>query len=77
MFGVKAVTADWYLGESLRDGGPALIVDYSRGPRLFRNVRDEIREVSPGMFLGLTYVTRDGVAELTNLFALDARGRRR
>ena len=58
-----------YHGESWRDGGPAVIVDYSPS-RLFRNVRDEMREVSPGLYLGLTWVTKRSGPELAMMFTL-------
>ncbi len=43
-----------YVGESLLDGQPALILDYSKS-RLWPDVRDEEREVSPGLYLGIMY----------------------
>jgi hypothetical protein len=44
---------------------------------VFRNVRDEIREVSPGLYLGRTYVTKKSGTEQATYFALQApRGRR-
>src|SRR5437867_2257330 len=46
--GLKAIPADVYVGESLLDGRPALILDYSRS-RLWPDVRDEVRELSPGL----------------------------
>ncbi len=49
--GVKALPADVYYGESLVDGKPSLILDYSQS-KLWPNVRDEIREVSPGFISG-------------------------
>ncbi len=72
VFGVQAIPINIYQGESLRDGGPAIIVDYSNSWRIFRGVRDEIREVSPGVYLGLTYVTKKGCPEVSMRFALEA-----
>lgn len=68
---VKAIPADVYLGTSQLDGKPALIFDYS-GSKLWPTVRDEVREVAPGLYLGIMY--KDG--KFTNppmFFALDAR----
>jgi hypothetical protein len=68
---VKAIPADVYEGTSWYDGRPALVLDYSRS-RLWPTVRDEVREVAPGLYLGIMY--RDGAP--TNppmFFALDAR----
>jgi hypothetical protein len=69
--GAKAIPADVYYGESLLDGKPSLILDYSQS-KLWPNVRDEIREVFPGLYLGVMY---DGktVAKQKMYFTLDAR----
>jgi hypothetical protein len=67
----RAIPADVYVGESYSDGGPALILDYSRS-RLWPAVRDEIREVSPGLYLGVMYKGRTN-PEVKTYFTLDAR----
>lgn len=51
-FGLRAVKATVYSGESWMDGKPALILDYSQTSLVYRDVRDEIREVGPGLYLG-------------------------
>lgn len=54
-FGVgMAIPAEVYVGESLLDGRPSLILDYSKS-RAWPTVRDEVREVSPGLYLGIMY----------------------
>jgi hypothetical protein len=62
-------------GPSAVDGKPTLILDYDldANPSYIRRVHDEIREVSPGLFLGpaMWKTTRDKVLVL--YFALDAR----
>jgi hypothetical protein len=62
-------------GPSAIDGAPALILDYDLGvnPRYIRHIHDEIREVSPGVFLGpaMWKTARDKVLVLW--FALDSR----
>jgi hypothetical protein len=67
----RAIPADVYLGASRLDGRPALVFDYSRS-KLWPTVRDEVREVAPGLYLGIMY--RDG-AQLNPpmFFTLDAR----
>lgn len=69
--GREAVTASVYFGESWLDGKPSLILDYA-GSKRFGNVRDEMREVSPGVFVGLTYVRKCPAPKLAMFFALDA-----
>lgn len=72
MFGVgKMIPAEVYMGESLLDGKPALILDYSKS-RLWPDVRDEVREVSPGLYLGIMYKGKTQM-EQKMFFALDAR----
>jgi hypothetical protein len=55
-FGVHGIRANVYPGASLLDGRESIILDYSRTSVLARWVRDEIREVSPGVYLGFAYV---------------------
>src|SRR5919202_2811631 len=44
-----------YFAPSWFDGQMAIILDYSMASLLPRKVRDEIREVGPGTYLGLVY----------------------
>jgi len=52
---IGAITAKVYLAQSWFDGKDAIILDYSRTSFLARRVRDEIREVAPGLYLGQVY----------------------
>lgn len=56
VLGLEAVTADVYLGKSLLDGKQSIIVDYANEVYPFSLIRDEIREVNPGFYLGRAYV---------------------
>lgn len=66
-------------GPSALDGKPTLILDYDLdvNPAYIRRIHDEIREVSPGVFLGPAMWKRgagaDGAKALVLWFALDAR----
>jgi hypothetical protein len=73
VFGLRAVHARVYPGVSWLDGRPSTIMDYCGTSKLFPTVRDEVREVAPGLYLGLTYIRRDAGPELAMFFALDAR----
>ena len=53
--GMHLVKARVYVAPSWFDGQPAIILDYSKTSLVARKVRDEIREVSPGMFLGIVF----------------------
>ncbi|MFO0808122.1 MAG: hypothetical protein U0746_05830 [Gemmataceae bacterium] len=73
--GAKMVHAAVFPGESWFDGAPTLVFDYQCTSKLFSGVRDEVREVAPGVFLGLTYLRKSGGPELAVFFVLDARPR--
>ena len=66
-FGLKAVRAKVYKEASWFDGQETIVLDYSKTSFLARKVRDEIREVAPGLFLGLVYWKKDKVLH----FSLD------
>ena len=72
MFGVfRAVPATVAVGPSRVDGRPALVIDYADSGRAFRDIRDEVREVAPGVYLGLTF--QGAKPEPIIYFALDGR----
>ena len=54
--GVRAIKADVYIDASRLDGRPCIVLDYSKTSRVAGWVRDEIREVAPGLYIGLVYV---------------------
>ena len=54
-FGLRAITADVYVDASLLDGRPCVVLDYSKTSRVAGWVRDEIREIGPGLYIGLVY----------------------
>ncbi len=57
-FGIKAIRAKVYEGPSWIDGKPCIVLDYSRTSLVARFIRDEIRLVAPGLYLGIAYLTR-------------------
>jgi hypothetical protein len=52
------IKAKVYIAPSWFDGQPVIVLDYSKTSLLARKIRDEIREVSPGTFLGIVYWER-------------------
>ncbi|HKU43350.1 MAG TPA: hypothetical protein VJR89_34550 [Polyangiales bacterium] len=56
--GLRAIRADVYTGCSWFDGADCIVVDYSKRSLFARFVRDEIRRVGPGLYLGLVYFGR-------------------
>jgi hypothetical protein len=53
--GFHLIKARVYLAPSWFDQQPAIILDYSKTSLVAHKVRDEIREVSPGTYLGIVF----------------------
>jgi hypothetical protein len=70
-FGVPIVRGQLYSGPSWLDGQPSLILDYSQTSRVYADNRDEIRQVAPGLFLGLMYDRTTAPPGLAMYFALE------
>lgn len=63
--GFQTIRAEVYRGKSWMDLGEATILDYSRSSMVARWIRDEIREVSPGVWLGKVFIKRWHVLDFT------------
>ena len=61
--GIPAVAAKVYKGVSLTDGRECIVVDYSKTSLVARWVRDELREVGPGLYLGRAFLRRRHIAD--------------
>jgi hypothetical protein len=70
-FGVKAIKGKVYTAESWLDGAPSMILDYEGTSRIYGNYRDEIRQVAPGIYLGLMYDRTTSPVSLKMYFAFD------
>ena len=57
--GLNAIVAQVYKGDSWFDGKECIVLDYSKTSLLAEHVRDEIRLISPGFYLGLVYWKKD------------------
>ena len=55
LLGTKAIVAQVYRGECWLDGKECIVLDYSQTSLVAQWIRDEIREVSPGVYLGVVY----------------------
>jgi hypothetical protein len=55
LLGTKAIIAEVYKGESWFDGKECVVLDYSHTSIVAEWVRDEIRQVSPGVYLGIVF----------------------
>jgi hypothetical protein len=72
MFGLPAIKATITSGESFIDGKPSTIFDYHNTSLVWRGYRDEVREVSPGVYLGIMHWVGWGGPKVATWFALDA-----
>jgi hypothetical protein len=54
-FGLRLIRGRLAVGESWMDGKQSLILDYRETSLIYRKVRDEIRQVGPGLLLGAMY----------------------
>ncbi len=70
-FGLPLVRAQVYQEQSWLDGAPALILDYSRTSRIYAQNRDEIRQIAPGLLLGLMYARTTPQPTLRMYFVLE------
>jgi hypothetical protein len=55
-FSITAIKAEVYAGKSWFDGKDCIVIDYSKTSLVARFVRDEIRLVAPGLYLGQVYL---------------------
>jgi hypothetical protein len=58
--GMQAARARICYGESWLDGKPSIVMDYRGMSQIWGDVRDEMREVAPGLYLGLMYRCKSG-----------------
>ena len=58
-FGLEAIVAKVYKGESWLDGKECIVLDYSETSLVAQWIRDEIRLIGPGFYLGKVYWGKD------------------
>ena len=58
--GLHAVSAGSHVEPSWLDGDPCLVIQYAPDARVFGNVRDELRQIAPDLWLGHSYDTATG-----------------
>jgi hypothetical protein len=58
-FGVEAIIAKVYKDASWLDGKECIVLDYSQTSIVAQRIRDEIRLISPGFYLGKVYWNKD------------------
>jgi hypothetical protein len=55
VFGLNAIVAEVYKAPSWLDQKECIVLDYSKTSLLAHWIRDEIRQVQPGLYLGKVY----------------------
>jgi hypothetical protein len=55
VFGLNAIVAEVYKAPSWLDQKECIVLDYSKTSMLAHWIRDEIRQIQPGMYLGKVY----------------------
>jgi len=67
---------DTRIEPSAMDGAPCIVLDYDKpeNPWAIRKIHDELREVSPGLFLGPAMAKTRGAPKLLLFFSCDFSG---
>ena len=67
-FGLSAIIAKVYKAESWLDGKECIVLDYADTSLVAHWIRDEIREINPGFYLGKVYWGRERLIDFALLF---------
>lgn len=70
VFGLNAIVAQVYKAGSWFDDKECIVLDYSKTSLVAKHVRDEIRQIGPGMYLGLVYWDRSRTIHFALQFPL-------
>jgi hypothetical protein len=54
-YGFSAIIAEVYKDKSWLDGQECIVLDYSKTSLVAKWIRDEIRQIQPGLYLGKVY----------------------
>jgi hypothetical protein len=57
--GLNAIVAEVYKAPSWFDNKECIVLDYSKTSLVASHIRDEIRQIAPGAYLGLVYWDKD------------------
>lgn len=67
-FGVEAIVAKVYKDASWLDGKECIVLDYSQTSLLAHWIRDEIRLIGPGFYLGKVYWAKERLIDFSLQF---------
>jgi hypothetical protein len=71
-FGIRMIRGRLYYAPSWVDGRTSLILDYQDTSHIYGNYRDEIRQVAPGLYLGLMHARTSPQPTFKLYFALQS-----
>ena len=69
-FGIRAFKGEIYKGDGRFCEGEAIILDYSQTSFIFKKVKEEMREIAPGLYLAQVYVGEKRVSNFTLEFPI-------
>jgi len=72
LFSLTFIIAKVYRGQSWMDGKDTIIIDYSKTSFFAKAIRDEIREVEPGVYLGKVWWGKKRVLDFALTRALQS-----
>jgi hypothetical protein len=67
-FGLEAIIAKVYKGPSWLDNKECIVLDYSHTSLIASHIRDEIRLISPGFYLGKVYWDKNRLIDFSLQF---------
>src|SRR5215467_12449165 len=67
--GHHAIVAEVYKDKSWYDGKECIAIDYSKTSLVAKWIRDEIRLIAPGMYLGVMYLSKKKTIDFVLVFA--------
>ena len=70
VFGLNAIVAQVYKSQSWFDGKECIVLDYSHTSLVAEHIRDEIRQIGPGMYLGVVYWDKTRIINFALQFAV-------
>lgn len=68
--GFRALHSHAVIGPSWADNKPSIVMEYPPGTPVFGNMRDEIRQIGPGLYIGRFY-DREPCPRFRGFFALE------
>ena len=65
LFGIRAFKGEIYKGNGRFTEGETIILDYSQTSLIFKQVKEEMREIAPGFYLAQVYIGDKRVSNFT------------